>query len=392
VLRQGAQVDAVQFEQVVAAQHRRQFGQQFGGQGLAADALLQIGERRRHGRIGLPNQHFAIEHHPVWQTRCRQFREPLGDQVFAARPQETLAIASHELRADAVVLPFHDPVRRLAQARRFSRQLMRQEERVRLPASQFVFFGRLLGDQLQEAGCRRFHAPVGPAHQALGNEFTVHRRNRRQRACDQQARDAHAEPAANQLDEQEALAPIQFVPVAKQRLADTARIGAAQRANALLHPLGEANVGAFGRWRQDVRDGFGKVAHGRVRLVEQPLVQHGVLDGVLAQQFGRHRLARLAAGQEVHGPRCVLGRGIGKICLQCFELAGGRRGFVEIGVQAGEFTHRLLLPSSRSRLVPSLPLLVQPRPLPRPRTRSRNRTPPARSGSASARAWESSRA
>jgi hypothetical protein len=50
--------------------------------------------------------------------------------------------------------------------------------------------------------------------------------------------------------------------------------------------------------RQDVGDGFGQVAHGVVALVEQPFVQAGILHRVLAQQLGRHRLARLAAGRK----------------------------------------------------------------------------------------------
>ncbi|HZV63696.1 MAG TPA: hypothetical protein VFG03_02145, partial [Telluria sp.] len=38
------------------------------------------------------------------------FREALGDHVLAARPQEVLAAAPHQLGADAVVLPLDLPV------------------------------------------------------------------------------------------------------------------------------------------------------------------------------------------------------------------------------------------------------------------------------------------
>jgi hypothetical protein len=257
---------------------------------------------------------------------------------------------------------FHLPVLQRAQRRGRRLQLVRQEEGIGLAAALRMLVRRLRAHQLQKALRRGADAAVGPAHQPLRNQLAVHRRDGAQRARDQQARHADAEAAADQLGQQEAFARFQLVPIAEQRRAHGLGRRAAQGRDALLHPHRQAHVAAPARRGQDVGDGFGQVAHSVVALVEQPLVQARELGGVLPQQLDRHRLARLAASQEIHGPRRVLGRRAAEVGLQRLQLAAGGGGLVQFGKQAGEFTH-----AGPPRLPPAL--APQARPAPRPRRR-----------------------
>ncbi len=93
VLRQRAQVGSVLLQQVVDAQHHRQFAQQLGAQALAADALLQFGKRL--GAAVAPDQDLAIEHRAIGQLQAHglQFGIAVADQLLAARPDRDLAAA-----------------------------------------------------------------------------------------------------------------------------------------------------------------------------------------------------------------------------------------------------------------------------------------------------------
>src|SRR6185312_7544903 len=92
-------------------------------------------------------------------------------------------------------------------------ELVSEEERIRLSA-RAMRAGRI--DQRRETlrGGRNF--AVGVAHHALGHRFRIYARMGSQRTLHQQARDANAESAADELAKQEALARIQHVPVVAQ--------------------------------------------------------------------------------------------------------------------------------------------------------------------------------
>jgi hypothetical protein len=275
-----------------------------------------------------PDQHFAIDHRPFRQGQRGQLGKALGDQVFAARPEPGLAVAVDQLRAHAIVLPFHLPVRRLAQRGRVALQLMGQEKGIGLAAAQRVFLVRLGRDQLQEALRGGADAAIGPAHQALRDDFAVHGGDGAQCACHEQFRDADAKAAANEFHQQEALAGFQLVPKAEQRFPNSLGRRAAQRRNALLDPFRQPGVAVARRRRQDVGDGFRQVADRVVAFVEQPVVQPGVFGSVLAQQFTGNRLARLAAGEKIHSPGRVFRRRAAEVVFQRIELAVGGGGFV----------------------------------------------------------------
>ena len=124
-------------------------------------------------------------------------------------------------------------------------------------------------------GARR-RAAVGVAHQALRDELGVDAGAFGERALDQQLADADAKAAADQLVEQEAPRRCRARPsTAATRARLLVGVEAAQRQQALLDPLGEADVaGPLGR-RQHVRDRLGEVADRLVALVEQPVVDAG---------------------------------------------------------------------------------------------------------------------
>ena len=66
----------------------------------------------------LPRENLAIDHGAVRQRRAERgdFGKALGDQILAARPQPHAAAALDELRANAVPLPFDQPIRRRRRA------------------------------------------------------------------------------------------------------------------------------------------------------------------------------------------------------------------------------------------------------------------------------------
>ena len=104
---------------------------------------------------------------------------------------------------------------------------------------------------------------------------------------------------------------------------------------ALLDPLGQAEVALVRRRRQHVRDGLGEIADRLVAGVEQPVVDAGAAAGDRPQHAARHDLARLAAGEKVHRPGRVARRGVGEVALQRIDLGkrGGAR--VELGEERG---------------------------------------------------------
>jgi hypothetical protein len=193
------------------------------------------------------------------------------------------------------------------------------------------------------------HAAVYPAHQPLRHQLGIDAGDFAQRTGHQQPRHADPEAAADQFHQQEAFTPSGLVPQREQRRAHRLGRRAAQRQDALVHPDCQAHI-AFARWRrQNVGDGFGQVADRVIAFVEQPVVQRCPLDRVLAQQPGRHRLPRLAAGQKVDRPGGIGRTGACEIGLQRGQLAVGGGSRVQFGVEAGKLTHGGRAPCSPCR-------------------------------------------
>ena len=113
--RQGAHVDRMLLEQIVGEEAHRNVFENRGRELLAPDALLQQGKWLY--RVLLPGDELAIEHRALGQRgrRGRDFREALGDELLAARPEEAAAAAPNELCANAVPFPFDLPVGDLAE-------------------------------------------------------------------------------------------------------------------------------------------------------------------------------------------------------------------------------------------------------------------------------------
>ena len=232
-------------------------------------------------------------------------REALGDELFAARPDPDLAAALDELRADAVVLPFDQPVAGGPSRARTRRAARRSDARGRTDTAGRRRRRRAGVARDQRRIARRRRAPtraVGVAHHALRDELGVEPGELGQRALHQQLADADAKAAADQLVEQEAARRIELVQWPGRRLGLLLGRSAAQRQQPRLDPLREALVVALARRRQHVRDGLGEIADRLIALLEQPLgdARHGAAR--VAQARRRHHLARLAAGEEIHRP------------------------------------------------------------------------------------------
>ena len=346
LLRQGAQVHAVLLQQVIGHEAHRRLRQDPFCQLLAGDALLQQGEGGGLVLPRQPGQHLAVQHRAFRQPTQRGLNlgKALGHQFLAARPDPHLAGTAHHLGADAVVLPLHQPVGHRAQGgvRRCLRQRVRQEEGVGVAGVQR---GRpVLRHQGLEALCAGRVPRVGVAHHALGHGLGVDTAALGQRALHQQLADPDAKAAADQFHQQESALGVQLVEGGAQARCLLLRAQPLQRQQALLHPMGQARVAAAGRGRQHMGDGFGQVAHGLVALVEQPVVDAGHGAGRLAQQRRGHHLARLAAGQEVHGPGRVLGRRLGEVVHHGRHLGRGGRAGVQLLEQVGKAAHGRMMP------------------------------------------------
>ena len=125
-----------------------------------------------------PDHDFAVEHGAFGQRGAQggEFGEAVGHQFFAARPDEDLAIAHHQLRANAVPLPLDLPLRGRAQqfveARQRLVERVRQVERVGLAAARAQQRGPVgRRGEGAEVGRRGPGAGLRVAHQALGDEL-----------------------------------------------------------------------------------------------------------------------------------------------------------------------------------------------------------------------------
>ena len=363
-LRQRPQVGAAVFQQVVGDEAHRRVGQQLLAHRLAADALLQHLEARRRVAAGQPDQQLTVQHRAIRQGlgQGHDFGETVSHKFLTARPDPHLPAALDHLRADAVVLPLHQPIghrpqhalKDSARCLRFGLQCVRKKERVGLAGRTAVTAGR--GQQRGKPRRAGGGAGVRPAHQALRQQLGVQAGLLRQGALHQQLAHAHAQPTADELDEQESACSVQPRPVAGQPLRLLWRRQAAQRQQPVLHPHGQAD-GFFAsvffapRRRQHQRDGFSQVANGLVTLVKQPVVHPRQLAGRVAQDGCRHQLARLAASQEVQRPGGVFGQRTLKIMHKgCNLVASGGAGVQRV-VEVGKGLHRGMMPRRRGRLV-----------------------------------------
>ncbi len=183
----------------------------------------------------LPDQDLAIDHRAVGQAagQFAQLGKALADQFLAARPDPDLPVALDQLGADAVPLPFDEPIVRRAKQRvellHRRLQRVREEERVGLTPTLGVLMLGLLGDQRAVALGAGPMGQVGVADQALRDALGVEVGQRGQRASDQQLRHADAKGAGDQLDADHQAEPVQLCPERRQAFGQLLWRQAAQR-------------------------------------------------------------------------------------------------------------------------------------------------------------------
>ena len=304
----------------------------------------------------------------------------LGDQLFAARPDPDLAGALDHLAADAVVLPFHQPVGRPGRAAtrtpRAARPAGAPGRRDRAgPGPAAPAPPSCCAISAWKRSARGHDLAVGVAHHALRHPLGVDAGMRGQRALHQQLADADPEAAADQLGQQEAALRVELVASTTSMRGATCsarlrpRSGSSRSSTQSARPTSLGSLvaaAAPARWSRPGRPPPGstrRTASRRCRRPRRPAARSSA---------SRHHLPRLAAGQEVHRPGRVGGRRLREVALQRLDLGVGRGGGVELGEQVREALHGVA-----ARL---------PRPPPPRRRRTRSRTPrpagPARPASA----------
>ncbi len=306
-----------------------------------ADTPLQARKRQRP-RLALgPGQNLAVEHTAIGQIGRGRFElgETALHEVFAARPDMTLALATDELGAYAVPFPFRMPVAARAQiGHRFDRRLFdrrRQEERVRLGSVLAPIF-RV--DQAFEELRRGLPA----AHQSMGDPCGLDSGRLGQRPGDQPPRHAHAKRAGEQLVEGEARIGGQLAPEADDTGLALVVFQIPQRQNALLYPVvqGDIQAGIAGfDFIEQQGDGFGQIADRRIAFLDQPERHVDRLGRPFAQPRGGNQPLDTPAAQKRHRPGRIRRRGGREIVAHGRNLVVGRGTGIQTRVQRGESTH-----------------------------------------------------
>ena len=317
MLRLGSKIAALALEQVIGDEGDRQFAHRLFAHDLAAKPLLQAREDREAiERIRRElvlwrdeDDQLAVDRRARGQ-RARQRLEigiGVGNQLFAARPQAPVLAALQELRADAVVLPFDDPVR--GRSQRSEHLVDRAAPRLReIKRIGFARVERLrfrlahLADQRLEIRSRRDPPRLRIADQPLRHVALVDARDFGQRLHHLQPRHADPQFAGDQLEEGETLVGRELAnPLLEPRV--TLFLGErGKRQQPLAHPDIERNLFAALALRQKQRQHLGQVADRAITLRAKPVRIARAFDREAPKKAGRRGLARLAAAQEIDGP------------------------------------------------------------------------------------------
>ena len=341
-----AQVFAVEFQQVVGDHLRGMFAQRFRARFQPLDARLQRSERGRRVGIGVPNQQLAVEHRIARQSSrsALDFGKTAVEAFFAARPQRQIVIAPDQLQADAVPLPFKQPVVDVAQRCGLRFQRRRQKKRIRLRA---IAGQRFAAQQIAQEGLIR--RPL--AQHPLREQRDVDARQFGQRLLHQPLRYAHPQRAGEQFVEHQTLLAIEMAPAVRHRIASGDFIPAGDRQQTLLDPHMQRRIVGVLRIVQQQRQGFGQVADLFVARFDQPR-RRGAFRGDPRAQFAAAGdlglgAADLAARQQPQRPHGVARRGVAEVIHQRRAFVQGRGAAVEAPVEIGEASHQSSpLPSS----------------------------------------------
>ena len=358
-LRLATDVFSLDLQKVVDDEGDGQLPHRLLAHDLAPQPLLETGEGRKPvERIGGGVAQRRDQHHELAVERDARRQGPrqrleirvgLGDQLLAARPQPPGLAAPEELRADAVELPFDDPVRRRPERllHGLDRPLpgLRQIEGIGPAGVERRGLRMLdLGDQRAEIVWRGGAPRLRIADHALRHAALLEARHLGQRLDDLQPRHADAQLPGDELEEDEALVDRQLGRPSPQPRVALLLVERGQRQKAVPHPDVERNLLAFPARGQEKRQRLGEIADARIALLAKPLGQPRPLDRESPQETRRNRLPRLAAGEEIDHPgrarplhRVVLGG-----CESADErglFGPGRSRGVELTVKIGEGFH-----------------------------------------------------
>ena len=268
--RSAADVHAVILEDVVGHEDDGHRARELRDLLLPADALLQRRERQRP--LVAKGEDLAVEHRAVGQARRRRgdLGKAVRDQLLAARPQVHDAAALDELRADAVPLPFDQPLR--GSPRRLDRILerRREEERVRPRRSSSV---RSCEGAPTYHSAYGVQSPISRAAIVGGGRPAACASARTTSVCETPTRSSPVSSLSRMKRcRRSSVAPPARDALLLRRRRRVARSGQ----DPILDPARERQVFRRRRRRQLIeheRRGLGAVADDRVALLEQPVLR-----------------------------------------------------------------------------------------------------------------------
>ena len=228
---------------------------------------------------------------------------------------------------------FHSTSQPLTSPERLDRILERRREKERI-RPRAVVVGALVREERGEPLRGRRPLAHDPRCERRGRQL----RRLGQRADDERLRDADAQLAGEELEEDEPLQPVERAPPGGDALLLRCRIQALERQDAVLDPARKRQILGWGRRQlvEDERRRLRAVADDRVALFEEPGRQpRGRERPAVDRRIGQQAL-QPPAGEEEDRPGRVRRRSRRKVRGHRGDLGVGRRRAVDGVVEAGE--------------------------------------------------------
>ena len=264
-MRQLANVRTAILEDVVGHEDDRHGAHELRDLLLTSDPLLQC--REGQWPVVAEGEHFAVEDGAIRQAAGGggDLGEAVGDELLAARPEVQDTSAFDELRAYAIPLPLDEPAADVSQRLHRILERRREKERIRPRA---IVVGALVREERGEP----FRGWRPLAHDPRCQRSGWQLRRLGQSADDEGLRDADAQLASDELEEDEALQPIERAPPGGDALLLRCGIQALERQDAVLDPARKRQILGWGRRQlvEDERRRLRAVADDGVALFEDP--------------------------------------------------------------------------------------------------------------------------
>ena len=274
----------------------------------------------------------------------------MRDELFASGPEVHDRSPSDELCADAIPFPLDEPAARITQ--RLDRILERRGKKERVGTRSIVVCSLVREQRRIPVGRRR---PF--AHDTCRDGCRRQLCRLTQCADDQGLRDADAQLAGDELEEDVALQSVERSPPRGHARLLRRRVQALEWQDAIFDPLRQRQVLGRRGWQliEDERGRFGAVADDGVTLVEDPRRKTGGRERPGVNGGVGQKPLQPPAGEKEHCPRRVRGGRRLKVLRHRVDFGVGRRRSVDRVVEASEALHQSPSgsPSQAVRMVPA---------------------------------------